>query len=224
MLPLIEWLRKVGILEFVNALMTVSISVFAVVQLVIDRRERRTRKMAAISAFWVEYWRIWTVSQRWKQEDLDQLDRSDLFIPEEILPPDWGAILPLLGELGPMAARLGGLAYSFAAQAADHGRALQRLRKTELLMLEHGADDEMMKRFNAKRFETIEHVRSKARLAADTLEDALACVPKWAKVMKFDAELLKSDPGKKLAAQVLEQNRRRPLWHRIKLRLGMHPE
>ncbi len=223
MLVFIGWLKNTGTLDFINALMTVSISGFALVQLMVSARDRRSRMRTALGAFWVEYWRVWTVSERWRKEDLEYLDRAGLFNPDEILPPDWGVVLPLLGELGPMPARLGGLAYSLAAHAAEHGRAFQRLKDTEKILAKQNASAEDFRKLSQLRADAAGHARTKARLAADTFEDALACVPRWAKVMKFDPDLLKSEPGRKLAAQILERNARRRWWHRVRNWFGFSP-
>jgi hypothetical protein len=83
--------------------------------------ERPESERASVGAYWIEYFRAWRVSTAWADPKADSLVHAGLFDPDEILPPDRGAILPLLGAMGPVSARLGGLASAHALDAASHG-------------------------------------------------------------------------------------------------------
>lgn len=70
-----------------------------------------------------------SVAENWQWEDLISLSREGLFDPDDLPPRDWGALLPLLGILGPETARLGGSAYAVAANASLGAKHLQYIVK-----------------------------------------------------------------------------------------------
>src|SRR5690348_6694808 len=127
MTEMFKLLKDSGLLDFINACTTVVLALFAFAQLRQTERQRREQLRTAYGALWVDYWSLWTVSENWNRSDLEHLAQIGLFRPDEVLPQDWGSLLPLLGQLGTQSARFGGAAYAIAANAADAGRHLQRL-------------------------------------------------------------------------------------------------
>lgn len=86
--------------------------------------DQHERERVAYGALWVEYARMWSVALQWQSRDFVGETMLDLFDPSDILPRDWGAATLHLSELGHTAAHLGGVAYTFAAQAEASGRAI----------------------------------------------------------------------------------------------------
>jgi hypothetical protein len=220
--PLVDaigWLERHSILDAINAFGTVALVFFALVQIWRTEVERRERIRAAVGGFWIEYFRLWRVSNSWEERDLTSDLYAGLFDPDEILPPDWGALLPLIGALGALPARLGGLAYAYAADAASEARLARRYaqsiqelsqsdQRTELAIKHHD-------RLYATMQEAIERAQRKARLAADSLEDAISAAPRWSTKTRFEPELLRSGPGRALVERIEQRNAALPLWRRV---------
>lgn len=220
MIDLIKYLQDRGVLDFINAFTTVVLALFALVQLRQNERQRDDQLRTAYGALWVEYWRLWTVSDNWTKSDLIQLEQVGLYRPEEILPQDWGALLPLLGQLGTQTARFGGTAYAHAALAATTGLYLQRILAEREERLENLKDAEKAQEVFTEFKEPLQSAQTKARrLAAESavlFEDALKSAPKWLQDEKVNFEGLDSDFARRLALQVTPQRSGiRGLFYRI---------
>jgi hypothetical protein len=205
------------VFDAINASTTVVLAAFAFVELWASRSQRRENLKAAHGAVWVEYWRVWTVSENWRREDLENLVRLGIFDPEEILTPDYGALLPLLGALGQLPARLGGAAFAIAANGATQGRLLRRLVEERDAQWSEGAGtkaEEIQKKFAKPIADAQRAARKNAREAATILEDALEAVPGWLKVMQIDLSVAKSNFGKRTHEQLqpIRDSNRLMLW------------
>jgi len=207
------------VLSAINALMTVSLVLFAAVQIWRTEVERRERTRSAVGSFWVEYFRLWRVSNAWAEVDFNDPTQLELFDPEEVLPPEWGAVLPLLGSLGAFSARLGGLAYAYAADAAAAARRASHLAKSlqsvETKGYSHSHLPSRVKLLQDQLAASLAEARLKSRLAVDTIEDALAAAPRWATRSQVDPAVIKSEPGRKLVERVEKRRASLPRWRRI---------
>jgi hypothetical protein len=205
MLDLIAWLQGTGVTDVINASMTVVLASFAAVQLLQLRRARREHLRTAYGAMWVEYWRVWTVSESWRKDDLEGRSRLGLFSPSQIRPSDWGNILPLLGRLGMQPARFVGMAYAFVDNAARSGEYLIRLvqERNELVDAAKSAEDvqDVFARFKDPVAEAVERTRVLAHMAADSFEDGLKSAPKWLHKETIDLSGLKSELAERLGAR-----------------------
>lgn len=220
---MIAWLEDARILSAVNALFTLALVLFAGLQLWRAEMERRERIRAAVGAFWVEYFRLWRVSVAWTDPKLDLLIHAGVFDPQEVLPPDWGATIPLLGAMGAVPARLGGLAYAYAAESSAQAKLAVRCaaaladhdRDSRGTPVENYRRDELNRAFE----KVLADAKLKAKLSADTLEDALANAPAWATRMQVDISRMSSGPGRALVERIQARAKATPLWRRIGGRL-----
>src|SRR5690606_7853850 len=147
-----------------------------------------------------------------------------IFDPDEILPVDWGAVLPLFGQLGMQSARFGGSAYATANNAAFQGRYIQKLLVEREQQLESASNTDHANAITAK-FEVplaraMEKTHSLVRDAADTFEDALKSAPRWLQKEKIDLEGLESPLAKRLIPQI-EKSRKAPLGT-LGRKIGQH--
>ena len=166
---------------------------------------------------------MWRVSVAWADPHLDRLIYAGVFDPQEVLPPDWGATIPLLGAMGSVPARLGGLAYAYAAESSAQAKLAVRYAAA---LADHDKDSGGTPAENRRRDElygafekVLMDAKLKAKLAADTLEDALANAPAWATRMQIDISRMSSGPGRALAERIQARAKAAPLWRRIGGRL-----
>ena len=68
----INWLQDLGIIDFVNAATTVVLALFAFAQIWSARMEQRGRVRAAYDGAWIEFWRLWSISETWRLQDLEE--------------------------------------------------------------------------------------------------------------------------------------------------------
>ena len=210
-----------NLLDWLTALSTVALTVFAAVQLYQIRVEHRNRARAAFGGAWVEFWRIWTTSANWQRDDLVSQAEQGLLRHDAILPLDWGAMAPLVAQLGMQPARLAGMAYAHAQNAASQAIALQlhaeeweELYPQFLGMGQRPEDLDQYQPYITTARQLESAVRQYARRAADDFEDALASAPAWLRIEKWNGEGLKGETARRLEDQFgrVARERRSVLW------------
>lgn len=196
MTDFIDWLQDKGIIDVANALTTVVLAVFAAVQWVTTAVDRRGRIRAAYSSAWIEFWCLWSVSETWRQEDLEEAAEVGFLQPDRILPSDWGGLLSVLGPLGALPSRMIGTAYGMASLAAERGAVLSRLveeRSRQLGCVTTDAEKAAIKeKFAPAIAEQLGKARQFALQAAETFEDSFGSMPRWLKREKVDLTGLSS--------------------------------
>jgi hypothetical protein len=110
----------------VTASATIVLALYAKQQLDEAARDRESRRQAAIDTLFAEASRILRLSARWSQLDLVELAHKNQLAIDDLLPPDWGLIMTLLGQVGAETALLGGVAYGKLNDAVLHARDLQQ--------------------------------------------------------------------------------------------------
>jgi hypothetical protein len=212
MTELIKWLQGQGILDAINSLTTVVLASFAAVQLLQVRLDRRERLRIAYAAAWIEYWRLWTISENWKQTDLVEGASRGLYLPDHIRPSDWGSVLAIIGQLGQLPARFVGSAYAMAGTAADSGALLLRMTEqfsSKLVKATTPEEKQLVRdKFTDLLKERERLTKEAARQAADTFEDALKAVPKWLKTERVDLTGLSSPMAERLRVEVAKMKPR----------------
>ena len=170
------------LIEIINALSTVVVAAFAVVQCALMWSQHRKDLRTAFAALLVELSRMRSVADNWQWEDLVTLLREGLFDPDDLPPKDWGALLPLLGVLGPDSALLGGNAYAVAANTRLGGRHLQYL-VGQMDRLQAGSSGPAVQsetaKIQAEVTLTQEMIREGAQGTVSLFQDALKSAPKW---------------------------------------------
>lgn len=206
----INWLQDKGIIDAINALTTVVLAVFAAVQLYHIQSERKERLRTAYAASWIEFWRLWTISENWRQTDLIQSAERQLFVPDQIRPVDWGSVLAIVGQLGQLPARFMGSAYAMAGTAADSGALLQQMADRLKRKIAEAANDaertEIRDKFLPLLQEREVKTKESARQAADTFEDGLKAAPKWLQKQRVDLEGLVSPMAVRLGEEIAKRN------------------
>lgn len=198
-----------GYVDLANALTTVVLAVFAFVQLVTIAVDRRDRIRTAYASARIEFWRLWSVSETWRQLDLEEAAEIGFFEPRRILPPDWGGVLSVCGQLGTLPARLIGIAYGYASLAAERAVVLVRLVEERSRQVDSATSDIEKAAIKVKFAPPISEQLSKARKfahqAAETFEDSFGSMPRWLKRERVDLSGLSSE----FAVQVRERASKR---------------
>src|SRR5688500_5826078 len=111
-------MRDNGVLDFVNAFTTVVLASFAFIELRRARNAEREKTTAGYGALAMTYYGVLNVSSAWREEAILNHIRAGVFDPTAIIPKDWGALVPIISQLGPRPARLAGYAYTMATTTA----------------------------------------------------------------------------------------------------------
>jgi hypothetical protein len=204
----INWHLLERIVTSLAGLSTVAVGIFAWVQIRNQRMESKERQRAAFASLYAEYLRLSSISEAWQEEDLVELSQSNALHPEDVLPPDWGTLIRLLGEVSSATAALGAMAYETVGEAARRIRLLNHLTN-------HFSPPAI-----AGPARTLEaQIKDGLHGAASVFEDAMRSAPSWLSTHEITVVHPKSALGLKVAAALSEASLR-TLGDRHEPRLG----
>lgn len=205
---LINWPLLERVLTSLAGLSTVAVGIFAWVQIRNQRQESKERQRAAFASLYAEYLRLSSISEAWQEEDLVQLSQSNALHPEDVLPPDWGTLIKLLGEVSSATAALGAMAYETVGEAARRIRLLNHLT-------EHFSMPVIESPVRALEAQ----IKDGLHGAASVFEDAMRSAPSWLSTHQITVVHPKSELGLKVA-EALRGASLRTLGERHEPRLG----
>jgi hypothetical protein len=202
------WGVAENVVELLAGLSTVAVAWFAWVQIRHMRGDSNERQRAAYASLYAEYLRLSALSDAWQDEDFLELSYSHALRPDDLLPPDWGTLIRLLGEVGSGTAALGGMAYEMITEGARRIRLINDL--TERLQPNQAEAD----------VRTLERqVKNGIKQAAETFEDAMRSAPSWLTTHPFTVVHPRSEIGRRVEAELMAAQKR-TLGERHEARLG----
>ena len=178
----------------VTGVATVVLAWYGRVQIREGQRERASRRGAAFDTLVAEASRLMRLSARWSQLDPIVLARKGQLVPDDLLPPDWGLIVSLLGQIGPETALLGSVAYGRLNDAVMHARdlvyAVGNRDRHLAQQVAHGLDSRTAESKWAEEAATvIAAIRGYLNEAAEGLWDAMLAGPKRPRRLAIPGDL-----------------------------------